>query len=282
MEVVTGALPSLLPKLAALVAGEFSLQKGLKGEIKFLQEELESMKAALEAISKVPADRLPNQDKIWARNVRELSYDIEDSIDIFMVQCKGKKHGLKKVIDKSLNLLMQPKVRHKLATEIRGIKNRVMEVHERRRRYEVSHGVDKPVSVDPRILTQYTEAKELVGIDQARDELIDKIMTEENEAPLKQGKIVSIVGFGGLGKTTLANAVYKKIRVRYDCCAFISVSQTPDLKKLYKGLLYDLDKSINEETMDERRLIGVLREALEDKRPGKQSGCREYEKDFVI
>ena len=44
MEVVTGALPSVITKLAGLAAGEYNLQKGLKGEIKFLQEELESMK----------------------------------------------------------------------------------------------------------------------------------------------------------------------------------------------------------------------------------------------
>jgi ABC-type branched-subunit amino acid transport system ATPase component len=78
--------------------------------------------------------------------------------------------------------------------------------------------------------------KELVGIEEARDELIRKIMMEENEFPMKQGKIVSIIGFGDLGKTTLANAVYEKIRARFDCCAFVSVSQNPDLKKLYKGL----------------------------------------------
>ncbi|CAL4991218.1 unnamed protein product [Urochloa decumbens] len=187
-----------------------------------------------------------------------------------MVQCKGKRlakqHGLKKVIDKSLNLLMQPKIRHKIATEIREIKSRVMEVHERRRRYEVNLGVYKPVSVDPRLFTQFTEVKQLVGINEARDELIHKIMTEENEALLKQGKIVSIVGFGGLGKTTLANAVYKKITAQFDCCAFVSVSQSPDLKKLYKGLLHDLGKNINEETLDERRLIELLREFLQDKR----------------
>ena len=218
MEVVTGALPSVIKKLAGLAAGEYNLQKGLKGEIKFLQEELESMKGALEDISRTPADQLPNNDKIWSRNVREFSYDIEDSIDTFMVQCNGKRlgtqHGLKKVIDRSLHLLMQPKVRHRIAKEVRGIKSRVMEVHERRPRYEVSHGVDKPVSVDPRLFTQYyTEVKELVGIDEARDEFINNCLTKENNVPMKQGKIVSIVGFGGLGKTTLANAVHKKIRL---------------------------------------------------------------------
>jgi len=66
-----------------------NLQKEVKGEIRFLQEELESMKAALEDISETPPDQVPRQDKIWARNVKELSYDIEDNIDTFMVQVKG-------------------------------------------------------------------------------------------------------------------------------------------------------------------------------------------------
>ncbi|KAG2563234.1 hypothetical protein PVAP13_8KG204900 [Panicum virgatum] len=254
MEVVTGALPSVITKLAGLAAGEYNLQKGLKGEIKFLQEELESMKAALEFISRTPAGQLPNNDKIWSRNVRELSYDIEDSIDTSMVQCKGKRlgtqHGLKKVIDRSLNLLMQPKVHRKIAKEVR----------------EINLGVDKPVTVDPRLFTQYTEMKELVGIEEARDEFINNFLTQGNNVPMKQGKTVSIFGFGGLGKTTLANAVFEKIRAQFDCCAFVSVSQTPDLKRLFKGLLNDFGKSINEEILDESRLIKVLGEFLQDKR----------------
>jgi hypothetical protein len=64
MEIVTGALPSVIEKLAGLAAGEYNLQKGLKGEIRFLQSELESMKGALEKVSSTPGDRLDIQDKI--------------------------------------------------------------------------------------------------------------------------------------------------------------------------------------------------------------------------
>ncbi|KAK8448050.1 hypothetical protein SEVIR_8G208400v4 [Setaria viridis] len=270
MEIVAGALPSLLPKLAELLVGEYNLQKEVKGGIIFLQAELESMQGALEKISRTPVDKIDDQDKIWARKVREMSYDIEDNIDKYIVQCKGRKmaeeHSFKEAIDRTLKWFRQPKIRHNIATEIREIKSRVIEVHERRRRYEVSLGVDKPVTVDPRLFAQYTEVKELVGIDEARDELISKIVIEENEVPKKQGKIVSIVGFGGLGKTTLANAVYEKIRARFDCCAFVSVSQTPNLKKLYNDLLYDLGKNINNETLDEMRLINILRQFLQEKR----------------
>ncbi|CAL4979420.1 unnamed protein product [Urochloa decumbens] len=270
MEIVSGALPSLLPKLAELLAGEYNMQKEVKGGIIFLQAELESMQCALEKISKTPADKLDDQDKIWTRNVREMSYDIEDTIDTYMVQCKGRKppeqHSFKEAIDRVLKWFRQPKIRRKIAKEIREIKSRVEEVAQRRDRYKISSDVAERTTIDPRLFAQYENVTELVGIDEARDDLINNIMIEENEDTFKQGKILSIVGFGGLGKTTLANAVYKKIRAQFECCAFVSVSQTPDLKKLYKGLLYDLGKSINAEQLDERRLIEVLREFLGDKR----------------
>ncbi|CAN6381835.1 unnamed protein product [Urochloa humidicola] len=270
MEIVAGALPSLLPKLAELLAAEYNLQKEVKGGIIFLQAELESMQCALEKISKTPADRLDDQDKIWARNVREMSYDIEDTIDTYMVQCRGRKppeqHGFKEAIDRSLKWFRQPRIRRKIAKEIREIKSQVEEVAKRRDRYKISSDVAERITIDPRLFAQYENITELVGIYEARDELINNIMIGENEGPLKQGKIASIVGFGGLGKTTLANAVYKKIRAQFDCCAFVSVSQTPDLKKLYKGLLYDLGKSVIGEPLDERSIIEVLREFLQDKR----------------
>lgn len=56
-----------------------------------------------------------------------------------MVQVRGhetaKKHGFMKFIDEGLGSLMQPKIRHKIATNIGDIKSHVTEVHERRLRY---------------------------------------------------------------------------------------------------------------------------------------------------
>jgi ATP-dependent Lon protease len=272
MEVMLGALPSLLPKLGELLADEYNLQKEVKGGIRFLQAELETMKAALEDISKTPADQIPNLDKIWARNVRELSYDIEDNIDTFMVQVRShqadKNHGFKKFIDKALGSLMQPKIRRKIAIDIRDIKSRVVEVHDRRRRYKVNHSVDKPVKVDPLALVamvRYKNPKELVGIEESRDEVI-KILIEGNEASKEQKKIVSIVGFGGLGKTTLANAMYEKLRVQFDCSAFVSVSQTPGMYRLFKGMLSQLANKDSTASIDV--IIDELRGFLREKRYG--------------
>ncbi|TKW01809.1 hypothetical protein SEVIR_8G203100v4 [Setaria viridis] len=267
MEVVTGALPSVITKLGDLLVGEYKLQKGVKGEISFLQAELVSMKGALEKVSNTPADQLDIQDKIWAKDLRELSYDIEDNIDTFMVRGEGneqaKLRGIKKFIDRSVGLFRKAKVRHGIATEIRDIKLRVEEVAKRHDRYKLSNSnVAKPVPIDPRLLYQYDKVTELVGIEEARDEVI-RILMEGNEVSKQQDKIISIVGFGGLGKTTLADVVYKKLRAQFECAAFVSVSQTPDLEELLKRMFCQL---VGRESNKSSDVARELREFLENKR----------------
>lgn len=122
--------------------------------------------------------------------------------------------------------------------------------------------------VDPRVLALYTDVTELVGIEQAQDKLINMLTGGDDwlKSPLKT---VSVVGFGGLGKTTLAKLVYDKIKVQFDCGAFVSVSQNPDMKKVFKDILYELDKKkyscIHSATRDEKQLIDELSEFLKSK-----------------
>ena len=86
MELAVAALGSLLPKLATLLTDEYKLQKGVRGEIRFLQAEMESMQAALNRVSKLPPHQIDDLRRIWVRDLKELSYDIEDSVDSFMLE----------------------------------------------------------------------------------------------------------------------------------------------------------------------------------------------------
>ena len=91
----------------------------------------------------------------------------------------------------------------------------------------------KTTSVDPRITAMYTKVTDLVGIDEPREELITRLTKEEYCISSAEQRIISIVGFGGLGKTTLAKAVFDKIKAPFNCSAFISVSQNPDMTKKF-------------------------------------------------
>ena len=151
MGVVTGAMSSLLSKLGDLLTDEYNLQKGVRGEIMFLKAEFERMQAALLMVSEAPMDQQPSiLIKLWARDVRELSYDIEDRVDIFMVsidRAPKELHGLRGFIDRSMDLLTKPKIHHKLGTEIKDLQRSIKEVSERLERYMVTQVATKPADV---------------------------------------------------------------------------------------------------------------------------------------
>lgn len=77
-----GAMGSLLKKLSLLLAPNYPLWRSLKHAIKLLEEDLEEIRVALMEQSMVDYNR--NKVKYWMEEVRELLYDIEDSIDIMM------------------------------------------------------------------------------------------------------------------------------------------------------------------------------------------------------
>nr|BAD23627.1 hypothetical protein [Oryza sativa Japonica Group]BAD73853.1 hypothetical protein [Oryza sativa Japonica Group] len=85
---------------------------------------MESMPAALRKVGDMPSDQLDEQVKLWARDVRELSYDADDVLDTFMVRERvdDDNHGSKgMVMNKVAGFLRKAKTRHDITDEINGI-----------------------------------------------------------------------------------------------------------------------------------------------------------------
>ncbi|XP_039790562.1 disease resistance protein RGA5-like isoform X2 [Panicum virgatum] len=81
--------------------------------------------------------------------------------------------------------------------------------------------------------------------------------------------VVAIVGFGGLGKTTLAKQVFDKIAGNFGCTAFVPVSRNPDINKVLRDILLDFNSGDSPEALrqlDKRQLINKLRKYIEGKR----------------
>ncbi|TVU48847.1 hypothetical protein EJB05_00126, partial [Eragrostis curvula] len=267
-----GAMASLLGKLADLLTDKYKLTKEAKGQIMFLKAELETMYVFLQKMSDIEEPDV--QDKCWANEVRELSYDMEDSINEFMLQVEcepsSKPHGFRAFISRIMNLLTTMNTRQEVAKEFEGLKRRVMEVRERHKRYKVDDAVSKPnnATIDRRLLALYAEPAGLVGIDGPRGELI-QLMAEQS-VHANQLKVLAIVGFGGLGKTTLANEVYRQLEGQFQCRALVSVSQKPNIRKILRTMLLQVGfvapEHTNMEIWDEPELIAALQKFLLVKR----------------
>ncbi|CAM0147227.1 unnamed protein product [Urochloa decumbens] len=267
MEFATVGLGTLLPKLAKLLQDEYNLQKGAREGIEFLYKELERTQAVLREVGEVPLEQLSELVRLWAHDVREVSYDMEDIVDTFTVRVQGagppSKRSVKRFIKKMSSIVNEVKTRREVTKEINDIKKRVMEVYK-------NDGTIAPIKktlVDPHITAMYTKVTELVGIDEAKEEVIARL-TKGDAAQQESQIVVSIAGFGGLGKTTLAKAVYDKIEKDFDCTAFVSVSCSPDAKKILKDIMYELNKGgpSGADSDEIRHLIDLVRNFLQNKR----------------
>ncbi|KAL6595432.1 hypothetical protein ACP70R_047772 [Stipagrostis hirtigluma subsp. patula] len=266
-----GVMASLLGKLGDLLTDKYKLLKGAKGQIMFLKAELESIYAFLKKIS--DTEEPDEQAKCWAKDVRELSYDIEDSVNEFLLRVErtssSKPHGFMGFINRIMNLLTTMNIRHEIAQEFEGLTSRAKEVNERRMRYKIDDAFSKPpkdTTIDLRLSALCKDAAELVGIDGPRDKLIQ--LMDDDSVPAGHLKVASIVGFGGLGKTTLANQIYRKLEGQFQCCAFVSVSQKPNISKILRTALSKFGFPDNEEMLiwEWPELINALRNFLLEKR----------------
>ncbi|XP_066368259.1 disease resistance protein PIK6-NP-like isoform X2 [Miscanthus floridulus] len=282
MELAVRAMGSLLPKLCELLKEEYGLQKGVKKKVQILSRELEAAHAVLREISDMPPDQhqLNAPVRLWARDVREASYDMEDIIDAFLVHVDAPKpatetHKLRRLRKKVSSLFKKIKARRNISSQIQEIYKKLAELAARRDRYKTPDSVvTKPATtIDPRILNLYKSPTELVGIEGPKDELIDMLSLGDDGGDAsgpKKMKIVSVVGFGGLGKTTLAKAVYDQLKPRFKWGAFIPVGRNPDIKKVLRDILVGLDKekfmNLNMTMLDEKQLMDELKEFVQEKR----------------
>ncbi|VAI63669.1 unnamed protein product [Triticum turgidum subsp. durum] len=221
---------------------------------------------------KMSEDEDPDaQDKAWMNEVRELSYDMEDAIDDFMQNVDDKDAKPDGFMDKIKSSLGKMKARRRIGSEIHDLKKQIIEVGERNERYKsrTAFSNTKNATVDPRALFMFEHASKLVGIDEPKAEIIN-LLTEGDGCALTQEqlKMVSIVGSGGMGKTTLASQVYQQLKAKFECKAFVSVSRNPDMMNILRTILSEVScqNYAHTEAGSVQQLISKINDYLAEKR----------------
>ncbi|XP_059311532.1 disease resistance protein RPM1-like [Lycium ferocissimum] len=235
----------VLDKITNLLAEEALQLQGVKHDIQYIKDELERMIAFLGV-----ADALEDGDaevKVWVRQVRDVAHDIEDVLDESIVLSYDHHfHGSCCFIAKLVFSIRNIKSRHKLVFEIQANRSRVCNIAEGHQRYRYKFYVPEQGSSynhaydtanDRRGDALLLEEAELVGIENPRQQLIGWLVEDDPRL-----KVVSVVGMGGSGKTTLVKKVYEDAAVKknFNSRAWITVSQSFKVEEVLKDMIQQL------------------------------------------
>ncbi|KAJ1428297.1 Virus X resistance protein-like, coiled-coil domain [Sesbania bispinosa] len=213
-----------LGQVFQLLKEETNLLRGTHKDFSDIRDELESIQVILKDADRRAADEADTNDGIrtWVKQLREASFRIEDVIDEYLWVMRRANHpGCGALVCKIASLIKTLSPRHQIASEIQDIKVTVREIKERSERYrfQISHEQGSKSSTrgtedgrwrDPRLASLFIEETEIVRLEFPKEELFGWLL--EGEAGRT---VISVVGMGGLGKTTLAKHVFDSQKVEF-------------------------------------------------------------------
>ncbi|KAI4347683.1 hypothetical protein L6164_008472 [Bauhinia variegata] len=276
------AVGLLIDKLIQFLAEETNQLTDFHGEIARIKLEFESIRSFLKDADSIAAARGDNNNSIktWVKQVREEAFHIEDVIDVYMLQRGKHIHGgrIIRTLRRISSLIMNFKFHHEMINEIQDIRISICEIKDRSGRYgfkfnspehEWKSRALSGMWNDPRMASLFLEEAEVVGIESARSQLVDWLTTGSSKRT-----VISVLGMGGLGKTTLAKRVYDDhgVTCHFDCLVWISVSQSYNMLDILRTIIMQPLKARKEpkpegfDSTDEKLLIGIVREYMYQKK----------------
>ncbi|RZC92764.1 hypothetical protein C5167_029495 [Papaver somniferum] len=255
-------------KLGDALINETFFLLDVRNQVKELRDELRRMQCFLkDADAKQQGDeRVRN----WVADIRNVAYDSEDVVDTFMLKI-GATHksggGVLSLIKKKGLMVKNLRHLHRVGEEIQAIQAKLKAISAS----TVTYGIkelpdDKPSSSIAPLRNYYphVQDEDVTGLEEHTKTLLTELSKDEERLC-----VVSIVGVGGLGKTTLAKKIYKHDDVmrHFDCRAWCSISQQLNMRDV---LLEIIKKFMNPNatelsTSSDRNLVEKLSDYLQDK-----------------
>ncbi|XP_073158132.1 disease resistance protein RPM1-like [Henckelia pumila] len=267
------AVSFLFNQLTVLLRQERELLGGIGNNAVYIRDELGQMRAFLRA-----ADAREDSDeqlKEWVKTVREITYDTEDVLAMYMLrfsyQRRDTRRWLNWYIKKMYTSVISLRSHHRIASQFQEIRLRLDNVSKSRERFkDVYADMNERSSnktYDTRGDALLLEEAEVVGIEKPKKQLLEWLM------PTDGLKIISVVGMGGLGKTTLVKKIYDdaSVKANFNSHVWITFSENFNLNNLLREMIIDLANEImvtpppNLEAMTGVKMKEYVYEFLKDK-----------------
>ncbi|GAV75406.1 NB-ARC domain-containing protein [Cephalotus follicularis] len=251
--VLSAFLQVLFDRLASRELLSFARREGLEKKLDKLKKTLLTIEAVLgDAEDKQLTDR---GVKMWLDDLRDLAYDAEDILDEFATDALARrlKTGRQRASSSKLRSLLLPSC--------------VSSWSPSAVKLNVSGGISSGSTLGwqrPPTTCLPTEP-EVYGRDDDKKKVIDLLLRDE--AGGANFRVVSIVGMGGLGKTTLARLVYNDDAVQgFYSKAWVCVSDDFDVIRLTKAILGAVTSQNHDDLKDLNQVQLKLRDALTRKK----------------
>uniref|UniRef100_A0A8R7R384 Disease resistance protein RPM1 n=2 Tax=Triticum urartu TaxID=4572 RepID=A0A8R7R384_TRIUA len=259
-----GAMGSLSRKLDELLAtGHWALRGAAMDGIGHLAADLHELQSLLLSLSN--AQDPPVAAGCWMKEVRELSYDVEDCADRFVNAAETRRRPARRNASVArLKINRLPRRRRWLPwinSRVLEFRTRAQEASERYWRYQFDDCASGPEYSPATGRTVCAEPGDHVGMEGPVGEL-HRSLTDGQE----QLKVVAIVGVAGIGKTTLALKLLGKLQGQFECVAFARTAQKPNMRGIISSILSQVRPHQLPDPADMHHLIRDLKEHLQDKR----------------
>ncbi|XP_078149599.1 putative disease resistance RPP13-like protein 3 isoform X2 [Carex rostrata] len=265
------AVSIVLNKLADVILNEAQFLGEVGKKVERVNRELTRIQCCLQdADSKRKGDaRVQN----WLNELRDVAYRIEDTTDTFL-KVGYTDATFSQKLRRLYNKPREVYFLHKLGTELDDILNVLEEISKSKVTFGINDLKDKSdgevgvVMPHRRATYQEVNETEVVGMQADKNNILKLLAPDQTP----RRAVITIVGPGGVGKTTLAHMVYRSAKERFDYHVMLSISQQYILTDILRKMIKE-DKKEDKHSEQEKKikddlgdLINKVKEFLSNRR----------------